>query len=414
MSDILNKKILLYMHAGSGNHGCEAIVSSLADIMQNVGMVQDGENDKIEMTLLSYRAKEDEKYTLSGKCKIVNERSFDNHKIAHILYYIYRKLTKDEESFIRYRYKGLINPDKVDIAVSIGGDNYCYDSMLKDLRLSNNAFKKAGIPTILLGCSIEPDILKREDIVKDLSNYTKIITRETITYEALKTSFKERNIPEDKVFLVPDPAFSLKTEELQDGDIPKGFITGNTVGINISPMIQSNEKIEGITITNYRKMISYILDNTDMNVALIPHVVWANNDDRIPCHQLYEEFSKVYPRRVCELGDASASKLKGYISKLRFFIGARTHSTIAAYSSLVPTLVVGYSVKAIGIAQDLFGTDENYVIPVQSLKEDDDLLNDTRWLFEHEKEIKNRLTNIIPKIKKDNLLYKDILLSEKN
>ena len=55
------------------------------------------------------------------------------------------------------------------------------------------------------------------------------------------------------------------------------------------------------------------------------------------------------------------------------FIGARTHSTIAAYSSGVPTLVVGYSVKAKGIAKDLFGTEENYVLPVQALKEENNL-----------------------------------------
>lgn len=55
------------------------------------------------------------------------------------------------------------------------------------------------------------------------------------------------------------------------------------------------------------------------------------------------------------------------------FIGARTHATIAAYSSLVPTLVVGYSVKARGIARDLFGTEKNYVLPVQLLRKEEDL-----------------------------------------
>ena len=65
--------------------------------------------------------------------------------------------------------------------------------------------------------------------------------------------------------------------------------------------------------------------------------------------------------------------LKGYISRLRFFVGARTHSTIAAYSTCVPTLVVGYSVKAKGIARDLFGSYEPYVLPVQELREPGDL-----------------------------------------
>ena len=88
------------------------------------------------------------------------------------------------------------------------------------------------------------------------------------------------------------------------------------------------------------------------------------------------------------LEDMSCEQLKGYIAKCRFFIGARTHSTIAAYSSCVPTLVVGYSVKAIGIARDLFGIEDNYVISVQSLEKEEDVLNHFRWLCDHEKKLK--------------------------
>lgn len=33
----------------------------------------------------------------------------------------------------------------------------------------------------------------------------------------------------------------------------------------------------------------------------------------------------------------------------------------------MPTLVIGYSVKARGIARDLFGTEEGHLIPVQEL-----------------------------------------------
>ena len=78
------------------------------------------------------------------------------------------------------------------------------------------------------------------------------------------------------------------------------------------------------------------------------------------------------------------------------FVGARTHATIAAYSSLVPTLVVGYSVKARGIARDLFGTEENYVVPVQSLQDKEDLVNSFRWLLSREREIRNHLEAVMP------------------
>ena len=78
------------------------------------------------------------------------------------------------------------------------------------------------------------------------------------------------------------------------------------------------------------------------------------------------------------------------------FIGARTHATIAAYSTCVPTLVIGYSVKSKGIAQDIFGTCENYVIPVQQLKEEMELVRSFEWLDENYIGIKNKLEDRIP------------------
>ena len=367
-------ELILYMHAGSANHGCEAIVNSLCHMI------------KEKTVLISYFGEEDKKYTLKDLCHIMNERRFENHKIAHILYYIYRKLTKDETSFIRYRYKGIFGKDMSPIAISIGGDNYCYDSMLHDLRLSNKAFSERGVKTILLGCSIEPELLERDEIVKDLMQYHTIIARESITYEALT-----QKVNGPRILCYPDPAFTLEKKETI---LSEGFLPGNTLGINISPMIQDNEKESGITMDCYRELIRYVVEETDMQIALIPHVVRAQNDDRKPIHELYEEFKDT--GRVVEIQDGSCEELKGIISKCRFFVGARTHATIAAYSTCVPTLVVGYSVKAKGIAKDLFGTEENYVLPVQSLKEKEDLKKAFLWLMKHEEEISEHLGQMMP------------------
>lgn len=126
-----------------------------------------------------------------------------------------------------------------------------------------------------------------------------------------------------------------------------------------------------LAYANYRELIQYILDNTDAYIALIPHVVWANNDDRIPLQQLYDDFDQ--NRRLILVDDHTGAGTEIYHFSMRFFVGARTHATIAAYSTGVPTLVVGYSVKARGIALDLFGTEDGYVLPVQQLKESDEL-----------------------------------------
>ncbi len=388
-------KLIVYMHAGSGNHGCEAIVNSLCHMI------------KEKVKLVSYFGEEDERYSLKELCEIRGERRFENHKAAHVLYYGYRKLTGDKESFIRYRYGDVFKKEAAPLAISIGGDNYCYENMLGDLRLANSAFNRRGTRTALLGCSIEPELLKRKEIAEDLRKYHTIIARESITYEALKEAFgktsKEISEKTDKgmaeavsggcpeVLCFPDPAFTLMAKELP---LPEGFALGNTVGINVSPMIQDNEKKSGVTMENYKELISFIIQNTDMQITLIPHVVWERNDDREPLHELYRAFADT--GRVVEIGDGGCEELKGFIGRCRFFVGARTHATIAAYSMGVPTLVAGYSVKARGIARDLFGTDENYVLPVQSLEKKDDLTKGFQWLLSHEKEVREKLGEVMP------------------
>ena len=72
--------------------------------------------------------------------------------------------------------------------------------------------------------------------------------------------------------------------------------------------------------------------------------------------------------------DMSCTKLKYVIGKCRMLIAARTHASIAAYSQLIPTLVIGYSVKSCGLAMDIFGTTEPYVLPIQQLQRADDLI----------------------------------------
>ncbi|MDE7429095.1 MAG: polysaccharide pyruvyl transferase family protein, partial [Lachnospiraceae bacterium] len=176
--------------------------------------------------------------------------------------------------------------------------------------------------------------------------------------------------------------------------LPYDFLEGNTIGINISPMILRHESKEGITIESYRKLIDHILETSDCHIALIPHVMWKHNDDRVTIKELYGVYQG--NDRVVQFQDMSCQKIKYVISKCRAFIGARTHSTIAAYSSGVPTLVVGYSVKARGIARDLFGTEEHYVLPVQTLSDSEELIEAYEWMMAREGEIRDRLSEIMP------------------
>lgn len=287
---------------------------------------------------------------------------------------------------MRYRFREVLGKNLAPLYLSVGGDMYCYEISKKEAILANRTFHKAGAKTVLWGCSLEPELLKEPEVVEDMKRYTLITPRESITMQALSDAGITRNVK-----YYPDPAFSLKPEETP---LPENFRKGKTIGINISPMILHYEKESGIALQNYRKLVEHILQTSDNCVALIPHVVWKNNDDRKTLDELYRGYEE--NERVMLFSDKNCGQLKYVISGCRAFIGARTHATIAAYSSLVPTLVVGYSVKALGIARDLFGNEENYVLPVQTLQDADALIRAYEWLMREEEAIRVRLREIMP------------------
>lgn len=374
-----NDKLVMYLHGGSGNHGCEAIINCTCHMLE-----------EIPKLVVTNSEQEDRRYSLEPLCVILEERKIAEHFFAHVWYYVWRKVFRDPESFMRYRFRDVLGKELAPLYLSVGGDMYCYELSRKEAITANSAFNQAGAKTVLWGCSLEPELLQEPEVVEDMRRYALITPRESITTQALAAAGITENVKQ-----FPDPAFALEPEETK---LPGGFASGNTVGINISPMILRHEKKDGITITNYRKLIDYILENTDCHIALIPHVMWKNNDDRVTLNELYNGYQG--NERVVLFDDMTCRKIKYVISKCRTFIGARTHATIAAYSSEVPTLVVGYSVKARGIARDLFGTEEHYVLPVQSLADAEELINAFSWMMEREDEIRKRLQTVMPDYRK--------------
>ena len=273
-----------------------------------------------------------------------------------------------------------------DLFISIGGDIYCYDSYAV-LDYLNTALNK-HTKTALWGCSITPDRIERDKNLRaDLNRYSFISARESITYKALLENGISKN-----THLLPDPAFVLN---LQKTSLPKNFLPGNTVGINLSPVVQQLETGNNLAYKNAQQLIKHILETTDMNICLIAHVIWAGNNDLAPLTALYEEFK--HTGRVSLVGHTqNACELKYIISQCRFMVAARTHASIAAYSTQVPTLVIGYSVKARGIARDIFGTEEGYVVPVQNIRKEDELTQAFINLQQQEESIRTHYKEFMP------------------
>lgn len=368
----MNMKYVLYMHGGSGNHGCEAIVRTTAKLLGGP------ENVK----LWSLAKQEDVRYgAAEGVEEIVLSEQLKKFSPGYFEAQLRRRLLGQQDAnmkvFLRQQFRD-------NVAVSVGGDNYCYPWSAKQAVELNREIRKHCRATVLWGCSVDPEAVTPE-VREDLAKYDLITAREAISYELLKAI-------NPNTVLVADPAFTLARRDLP---LPEGFAEHHTVGINVSPLIMKYGTEGQLILENYEHLIRHILENTQMHVCLIPHVVWEQNDDREPCRALFEKFRD--SGRVCMAPDCNATELKGFIARCRFLVAARTHASIAGYSSCVPTLVLGYSVKSRGIARDLFGTEKVYVLPVQALKSGHDLAEAFRRMAQQEHEIRTALEEVMPR-----------------
>lgn len=376
----------MYFHGGSGNRGCEAIVRSTAVMLKNTF-------GKSFVSLYSLAPEQDMDEGLSDVDRIVGV-SYDRDSLV-------RRISAVDK--IRIKLYSQISDKKADeyyfslfnrelplsdggLFLSVGGDNYCYGEN-SSMTAFNKTLKALGKKTVLWGCSLDSNVFTDYNTA-DLRTYDAIFARETGTFKLLK----ERDF--SKVFLFPDPAFTLKTEYLP---LPEGFVEKKTIGVNASPLIfrYESEDSRGIGIKAYERLIEYIVGKTEYNIALIPHVYWQSCSDLLPLSELYEKYRQT-GRVVFIDKELTAPQIKGYIARCKAFVGARTHSTIAAYSSCVPTLVLGYSMKSKGIAEDLFGTSEGFVVPVGELKDENALAVQLDAILKNCGEIEERLQKLMP------------------
>ena len=275
----------------------------------------------------------------------------------------------------------------VDLCVSIGGDNYCYNDKIDYLTTFHRHYKKQGATLVHWGSSFESSCISTA-LIRDLSTFDLIMVRETLSYKALQEKGIKANIK-----VVPDPAFIMTSQK------PKDYSSTweNLVGINISPLVRQYSSDSHILFDNVIELIDHITVQEGRKVLLVPHVSDKKTGEG-DYSVMQEVLNHVKRKDLCiPVGFTySAQEYKYIISKCSLFIGARTHSTIAAYSSCVPTVVIGYSVKSRGIAIDLFGTSEKYVIPVQNMQKSSELVEEYLWLDQNQQSIREHLIKIMP------------------
>ncbi len=325
------KHFLLYGHGGSYNHGEEAIVKTTINLIRK--KYQDA-----YIAISSHFPEQD-------KVFMVNADVFFS-PVPKL--WVQEKLTAsqvEKAQLAREMYASalsFITPET--ICLSVGGDNFCYPNWHR-LAVFQEKASQVQARSILWGCSVEPSAIT-SDMLEVLNSYTLILARESCTYNAL------RDIGiKTEVKILPDPAFFLEPQKIE---LPVGFHENEIVGVNISPLVMRREIVPDILKENIVNLIEFVLTETNMKLLLLPHVTMPMDNDSVVLREIMEALPEKSRSRIWLAGEKySAAELKYAISMCRVLVCARTHASIAAYSSGVPVIVIGYSVKSKGIANDL-------------------------------------------------------------
>lgn len=257
--------------------------------------------------------------------------------------------------------------DEASAVLSIGGDNYvleynCLPSLYTD---QDTLVLERGKPLMIWGASIGPfDAMPEYEhfMINHLKKVTGIFARESVTVDYLR-----KNGVTENVYQVADPAFLMDPiKPRNDDSLPA--INEGAIGINLSPLLAYY--VTGGDFLKWErtaaKMVSTIARQTSRSLYLIPHVTTPVSNDFIFLEKVRNLIDPTLKSEINLIPpDYNAAETKWIISHLSLLAGARTHATIAALSSSVPTLSFAYSIKAKGINRDIFGHEKYCLGPDQ-------------------------------------------------
>lgn len=377
------------IHIDGGNRGCEAIARGTIEIL---GLKKD------EYIGLCNNIQLDSELGLASICTLQEAKSIGLFQKG--VNKIRRVLSGDAVAN-QARYSMLYDKflDQIttsDVCLITGGDMLCYRN--NQLNYIVNSLSVQKKPVVLWGCSFGKENLTPEK-KEVLTKFTAITARESLTFDYLVNDLKLKNVS-----LFPDPAFVLQPQTIELPD----YFNGNVLGINISNFVSKDSMKDNGFFRHFTDFIDHVLLNTKLTVVLIPHVFWHGQDDREVCGMVKRSFATNSRVKIFDTEHLNYCQIRYAISKCAYFIGARTHSMISAYSTCTPALALGYSIKSKGIAKDL-GLDERLVIDYRSVTSADDLIERFEYLIENKDTIRKRLETIMPKYVKKAYGAKEII-----
>ena len=215
-----------------------------------------------------------------------------------------------------------------------------------------------------------------------LKNSYSIFSRDELSVELImKLSRRKAIITTDiAMALKPIPSKQLSSKKIK-------------VGINVSSLLYNGGYSGNNQFrlkTDYKvyinNLVKKLIELKKYHIYLIPHVISRTEDGDVEndlniCNLIKECFKDC--EIISEFDDPS--QLKDIISQMDVFAGARMHSTIAAFSSKIPTIPFSYSKKFEGLFNSV---EYPYIIDGKNL-ETSEAIDRTIEYIENYKELKN-------------------------
>lgn len=214
-------------------------------------------------------------------------------------------------------------------------------------------------PLVLVSQSIGPFRWYNRNITSRLLNRSDLIyVREKETVQILNNLGVDKGL----VMVAPDIAFRLPLpchEEINDLLEAEGLVTEKLqrpwIGISVSCLMMDKPAEN----TDYQTLMSNLCSRLHRkygaSIILVPHAInptILGPDDYGACDLVFGKLNRPEWVKVIDK-DYSPVELKGIISRCEIFIAARMHAGIAALSSSVPTVLLSWSHKYVGLMQEI-------------------------------------------------------------
>ncbi len=386
----------------SGNKGCSALSIAAMYIID---------------AIFKEKGEEYQLYLTDSKIKTLGETCYQVSDYGKLNFIVCQYPPKIPENSIRgFLHRSYINKindvfKNADYILDIGeGDSFADiygERRFEEKDLIHQIAIKYKKPYCLLPQTIGPfdDSIIRGKAVKSITNASLVMPRDKQSLDYIKEIAP--NIKDLKEYI--DVAFYLPYKKIR-------FSSNNIhVGLNISALLwnggytrnnQFDLKIDYQRVI--KNIINYFLSIPNVVLHLVPHVVLQERNienDYEVCYDLWKEYHN--SNVLLAPFALDPVEIKSYIAGLDFFMGARMHATIAAFSTGVPVVPMAYSRKFNGLFADTL--QYTYIVDMKSMS-DDVILSSISEAFENKRELKatieERLSGVVKE--RENLLYSEL------